>query len=144
MTDIKRSFIYGAIGGLSLYVIDFIHLLLSCYQISDPLFFTNFFLSIVLGAGMVITLSLYRRPRFIHCLLRSILSYITYACILTVNGCIGTTRFLFSAFGIVSSSAHENVLGMLTLSFLVGTVLLSFTGLFISFFIRKTLYKYNG
>ena len=118
MERFKHICLYGCIGGLGLYIVEFICSLLPYLNVSHPLFEIWLTASISIGVAISVFVILFKRKSLSEMIFRFGVMVVTYIIAVIVNGYIGIARFMYDILGENTSSYRDNISGMLTLTFL--------------------------
>lgn len=118
MGRFKRGCFYGCMGGLGLYIIEFLCSLLPYMGVPNLLFKIWLITSIVVGVAISVCVILYKRTSIFEMIFRFGIMGASYVIVVVVTGYTGITKFLYDVFGENMSSASDNVSGMLMLTFL--------------------------
>lgn len=141
MTNLKTSCVYGIIGGLVLYILEFFCSSLPYIRITEIGFNMVFFLSVLLGSTTMIVVMDYKNPPFLQTVWRFFMLLASYIGIDIFNGYTGIVRIVYEALDFHVTSGNDNVSGMLTLAFISSVTLISAVGVIAIYLIRRFVEK---
>lgn len=122
MERYRQRCFYGVIGGLGIYIVEFICSILPYIKISDLLFKIWLITSISLGVIISVFVILYKKTSLSEMIFRFGVMIASYLIIGIVNGYVGIRKFLYDILEVDISSSRDNVSGMLTLTFLISII----------------------
>lgn len=123
MERYRQRCFYGCMGGLGLYIVEFICSILPYIKMSDLLYKIWLITSVSIGVSISVFVILHKMTSLSEMIFRFGVMVASYVIVGIVNGYIGITRFLYDILGVNMSSSMDNVSGMLTLTFL--TIIIS-------------------
>lgn len=123
MERYRQRCIYGCMGGLGLYIVEFICSILPYIKMSDLLYKIWLITSVSIGVSISVFVILHKMTSLSEMIFRFGVMVASYVIVGIVNGYIGITRFLYDILGVNMSSSMDDVSGMLTLTFL--TIIIS-------------------
>lgn len=123
MERFRQRCFYGCMGGLGLYIVEFICSILPYIKMSDLLYEIWLITSISIGVAISVFVILHKRTSLLEMIFRFGVMVASYIIAVIVNGYVGITRLLYDILGVNMSSSRDNVSGMLTLTFL--TIIIS-------------------
>lgn len=118
MARFKQGCLYGCMGGLGLYIVEFFCSILPYTKVSNLLYEIWLITSIVVGVVISVLVILYKRTSLLEMIFRFGVMGASYVIVGIVNGYVGITKFLYDILGVNMNSVSDNVSGMLTFTFL--------------------------
>ena len=128
MKQTTRSCVHAVIGGLCVYVVEFLYALIPYIDgitRSVGFFSILFIAGNLLGALITAFVLLYEKPSMLQMLFRFIILYLTLFVLIVLNGYAGTITALYTWLSIGTTSGSNNVSGLLTLTFYAVVVTVS-------------------
>ena len=119
MKRLTSNLIYGCMGGIILYVDEFLCSILAYFTLSYELFCFFFLINIIISSIILIWSIIHKSAFILDLVIRFIIIWVFYLGALILGGCTGIVLEIFNLCGIKSSSLTDNLSGLITLFFLL-------------------------